>query len=428
MKKLYGRNVFAAMLFGLLMLGSAMGQAENTDEIPPWYLSLRGGMIRYEGDEAVLNSAFGSLRLGYDINEILSIEGGLDVAPYLKRNDVYDYSTGRPVPRKGLDGDNCWMAGLSADALFHLNWLDNRRWDPYLIGGLGFRYYSKDREFRERADVDLRGGVGMAYHFNREWAVRADIITMLTMEHTEFNFAPSLGVNWRWGACVPQKFMAGGGAIDTDGDGLTDAEEAVLGTDPRNPDTDGDRLTDYEEARIYFTDPLNPDTDYDGLSDGDEVQKYKTNPLVRDTDGGGVADGHEVIEDGTNPLDPSDDLILFTLHIEFDTDKAVIHQEYFGDLGKIGKVLQRDTKATARIEGHADQRKTSKHDYNMKLSERRAKAVRDWLNEHAGITIDRMTPVGYGYTRPMAANDPVSGNVQNRRVEIYIRKGAEATE
>ena len=59
--------------------------------------------------------------------------------------------------------------------------------------------------------------------------------------------------------------------IDSDGDGLSDEEELLLGTDPYNPDTDGDGLTDYEEVRIYGTDPLNPDTDGDGYLDGEEV-------------------------------------------------------------------------------------------------------------------------------------------------------------
>jgi hypothetical protein len=59
---------------------------------------------------------------------------------------------------------------------------------------------------------------------------------------------------------------------DTDGDGLTDAEEATLGTDPTKADTDADGLTDREEVVIYKTDPLNPDTDGDGYKDGDEVK------------------------------------------------------------------------------------------------------------------------------------------------------------
>jgi hypothetical protein len=66
--------------------------------------------------------------------------------------------------------------------------------------------------------------------------------------------------------------------LDTDGDGLTNQEEAILGTDPNKVDTDGDGLSDYEEVRIYHTDPLKADTDGDGHNDGEEV-KNGYNPL-----------------------------------------------------------------------------------------------------------------------------------------------------
>jgi hypothetical protein len=88
---------------------------------------------------------------------------------------------------------------------------------------------------------------------------------------------------------------------DTDNDGLSDAEEKSLGTNPLNPDTDGDGLRDGDEVSLYETDPLEADTDGDGLSDGLEVLVYGTNPLVADTDGDGVPDGEEV-RLGTDPL------------------------------------------------------------------------------------------------------------------------------
>jgi serine/threonine protein kinase len=76
---------------------------------------------------------------------------------------------------------------------------------------------------------------------------------------------------------------------DTDGDGLTNAQELQLGTDPTLPDTDGDGLTDAEEARAWKTNPLNRDTDGDGITDGAEV-KNGTDPLSRDTDGDNIPD------------------------------------------------------------------------------------------------------------------------------------------
>ncbi len=88
--------------------------------------------------------------------------------------------------------------------------------------------------------------------------------------------------------------------IDTDDDGLTDAEEEELGTDPNNLDTDGDLLYDGGEL-VYRTGVLDPDSDGDGLPDGNEVYIIRTNPAVADTDGDGVSDGNEVAN-GTNPL------------------------------------------------------------------------------------------------------------------------------
>lgn len=64
--------------------------------------------------------------------------------------------------------------------------------------------------------------------------------------------------------------------VDSDGDGLSDAQELLLGTDPFNPDTDGDGFTDYEEW-LAGTDPLDPndfpvtDADGDGVADTDDL-------------------------------------------------------------------------------------------------------------------------------------------------------------
>lgn len=61
-------------------------------------------------------------------------------------------------------------------------------------------------------------------------------------------------------------------SIDSDDDGLTDTEEAALGTDPTKVDTDEDGLNDGMEVNFYFTDPLNSDTDGDTFLDGSEVE------------------------------------------------------------------------------------------------------------------------------------------------------------
>ncbi len=91
--------------------------------------------------------------------------------------------------------------------------------------------------------------------------------------------------------------------LDSDGDGLTNAQEAEGGTDPNKADTDDDGLTDGEEVKLG-TDPLLQDTDGDSLTDGEEVGEWGTDPLLEDTDSDEYWDSWEIIED-TNPLDSS---------------------------------------------------------------------------------------------------------------------------
>ncbi len=101
--------------------------------------------------------------------------------------------------------------------------------------------------------------------------------------------------------------FAAGTAIavgDSDLDGLSNAQEQTLLTDPNNPDTDADGLNDGDEVLIHLTDPRNRDTDRDILLDGDEVNIYRTDPRNPDTDGDGIPDGVEVAQ-GTDPLVPN---------------------------------------------------------------------------------------------------------------------------
>ena len=95
---------------------------------------------------------------------------------------------------------------------------------------------------------------------------------------------------------------------DTDGDGLSDEDEAKYKTDPKNTDTDGDTLGDGNEVNglgvdLIKTDPAKADTDGDGLTDWEEFALYKTDPLKKDTDGDGFTDKEE-LDRGYNPLGP----------------------------------------------------------------------------------------------------------------------------
>ena len=71
------------------------------------------------------------------------------------------------------------------------------------------------------------------------------------------------------------------------------------------------------------------------------------------------------------------------------------------------------------IEGHTDNVGTDA--MNQKLSNDRAKAVRDYLVSKS-ISSKRLKTVGYGKSKPIASNDSEEGRAQNRRVEFTILK------
>ncbi len=406
-------------------------RAEEAEDYARWYFSPGIGFYVTEGDQPLKDGLEVDFRLGYDLNEWWSLEGGILYAPSL--DEQFDKNLNRQNPdgswsriphptshSRGKDKyfDDTWMFEVYGDLLFHFTrW---ERLDPYLAGGVGLNLYGKDVVKDGTSELVFRAGAGLMYGLTDEWALRADWRVLLTSDNTEFNSIADVGIVWHWGAGEEPALLAVEGPIDSDGDGLSDDYELKIGTDPLNPDTDGDGLKDGEEVLVYKTDPLNPDSDYDMLKDGEEVRKYKTDPLDPDTDKGGVRDGHEVLEDGTDPLDGNDDFLRFELHLLFDYDKAIINPKDYPDLDKVSAVLLRHPEASAVIEGHADRTARSKRPYNLDLSNRRANAVKQYIR-NKGVDGSRLRAVGYGFDRPQVKPDLVNGNRENRRVEVYIK-------
>lgn len=101
--------------------------------------------------------------------------------------------------------------------------------------------------------------------------------------------------------------------------------------------------------------------------------------------------------------------------INFDTDSDTIKEESKPALDTIASMLESKPEWKVTIEGHTDSISTDEH--NRELSERRARAVCDYLKS-AGADAARLTPVGYGASRPVSDNDTELGRAQNRRVEL----------
>jgi len=107
-----------------------------------------------------------------------------------------------------------------------------------------------------------------------------------------------------------------------------------------------------------------------------------------------------------------------TLNIEFDIDQAIIRPQYRDEVAKVGEFMKKYPTTSAVIEGHTDN--VGDADYNMKLSQRRAESVVNYLADNFGIDRSRLSAVGFGLTRPIADNTTDSGRQKNRRIEAII--------
>jgi outer membrane protein OmpA-like peptidoglycan-associated protein len=111
--------------------------------------------------------------------------------------------------------------------------------------------------------------------------------------------------------------------------------------------------------------------------------------------------------------------------ILFDFDKATLRPEATPVLERVAEVIRKYGKPTVRVEGHTDSK--GSHDYNVKLSQRRADSVKEWLVKNGAIGGTLVTK-GFAETQPVAPNqnpdgsDNPEGRQKNRRVEIVVKK------
>ena len=104
-------------------------------------------------------------------------------------------------------------------------------------------------------------------------------------------------------------------------------------------------------------------------------------------------------------------------NIFFAVGKATFRPESNSELERLLKLLVDVPTLKIEISGHTDNKSSA--EYNLKLSENRAKAVLDYLVKN-GITTDRLVAAGYGFSQPIAPNDTEEGRQTNRRTEFKV--------
>lgn len=263
------------------------------------------------------------------------------------------------------------------------------------------------------------------------------------------------------------------GCPDKDGDGITDADDACpedKGTVEFKgcPDKDGDKIVDKDDecpdvaGLVEFAGC--PDADADGTpdkidlcpdvfgpkdlkgcpdKDGDTVLDKEDNcpdvagPVENkgcpylDTDNDGILDKDDICPSVPGvkeykgcpppaPLKPAEQKIIEKAFasLEFATARDVIKPTSYPSLNALGKLLVQHAKDwTLKLSGHTDNEGTPEK--NMMLSEKRAKAVKDYLVKQ-GATPGKIITEWFGQTQPIADNATVAGRQKNRRVEMKI--------
>jgi OOP family OmpA-OmpF porin len=112
------------------------------------------------------------------------------------------------------------------------------------------------------------------------------------------------------------------------------------------------------------------------------------------------------------------------LKVNFDFDKADIKPEFDSELKRVADFMQANPDAHATIQAYADA--VGSTEYNLKLTDRRAQAVKDYLVKNYNISPDRLDTLGMGKSHPIATNLTEAGRAQNRRaVRVFCSNGKE---
>ncbi|MDB5987477.1 MAG: OmpA family protein [Nevskia sp.] len=152
------------------------------------------------------------------------------------------------------------------------------------------------------------------------------------------------------------------------------------------------------------------------------VKVIETKTGLEDSDGDGVVDTSDKCPD-TPPNTRVDGdgctipKILRLDGVTFEFDKSHLRPDSETILSYVVKIMKKYPDMQVELAGYTDSKGSAA--YNLKLSQRRAAAVKEYLVAH-GIEAARIAAKGYGKENPVASNDTDEGRERNRRVELHI--------
>ncbi|WP_066222683.1 OmpA family protein [Formosa haliotis] len=449
------KNLSRLLFAMLLVFGFSNTYAQ--DDNNPWAIRFGVNAVDFypNGDGAPLSEGFG--------DEYFNVGDHWNILPSLSTISVARQLTGglsfgvtgsiNKIDKYGDESVSDWSY-YGIDGTFKYGFLNHSVFNPFIGAGGGYTW----------VDEIGAGTVNGTLGFNIWFTENIGLTVQSSYKHAfedylTSHFQHSAGITIKFGgkdtdkdgiydkddAC-PDVFGLAifNGCPDTDGDGIEDSKDACpneAGTAEFNgcPDTDGDGIADPDDKcpTVAGLKELNgcPDTDGDGVADGDDKCPDVAGPAENngcpwpDTDGDGVPD-----KDDRCPNDPGTvanngcpelseavqkSLNAYAKTILFDTGKSTIKTHSAEVLENIIAILNEYPNAKFTVEGHTDS--VGSDSLNMKLSESRALAVKDYLVGH-GIDEFRLSSKGYGESKPIDTNKTRAGRANNRRVEINLVK------
>ena len=200
-KKTLRRVITGLFLFCGLLLRSVPVLADTTDleATSPFKYWVGAGAAFYEMDDVNYAGQLYDVRVGYDLDENFTLEGGIAGEPFLESKH---YNAPDPDENsfggKNSPGEN-WTVNPHIDAQYHFDSDPNKTWDPYASIGGGYRYYGKRRQ---GANWEPFGGpgVGVSYWFDRNFALRADYQVIAAGRQVDIDHNLLGMVYYNWGA------------------------------------------------------------------------------------------------------------------------------------------------------------------------------------------------------------------------------------
>lgn len=359
---------------------------------------------------------FGEMSPGIAISYFKGLKKHLDFAGTLAGSFV-NY----PLQNRQSSSSDKFL--LEADASLNLKMVSEKYWvQPYLIGGLGAQMYGGSHF---GAFIPTGAGIKVNLFDDAHFFIASQYRIPVTKETVNYHFLNQFGIAGRIGAkkepvlkaLPPTPPPPPAPPIDTDKDGVIDSLDKC-------PDTPG--LAKYEGCPV-------PDSDKDGINDEEDkcpnqpgVARYQGCP-VPDTDKDGINDEEDKCPSEAGPASNKGcpeireevlkKVSYAAQNIYFATGKATLLSKSFKGLDEVAQVLKDEAELKLSIDGHTDD--VGADDFNQKLSESRAAAVKAYLVKK-GVDAGRIVSAGFGESQPVADNKTASGRQQNRRVELKL--------